>query len=262
MYEQQGGTRVSKIFMQDEWRPGLFYHVIGKAIPGERLFQDDKDCHWFLKHTLRFKLYHCFKILVYCLCGNHFHLAIQTRTASEIKASLLTKPAKSHSPTDLAFLAGDLAYSVFVYHTLSGAISGYARRYNTRYKRSGQLFRSPTLHGLTDKGGKIGQLFSRTLCGYVGFNYVKHHLADIEDFYMWSSLRKQLYQLIDIDYLLHLFGGEQAYLDFHASYLKRYGASFYAFDEDLFFAALQPRRYDESSGRWVHEEWRLDLGVG
>lgn len=244
--------------MQDEWRPGLFYHVIGKAIPGETLFRDDKDCHWFLKHTLRFKLFHCFRILVYCLCGNHFHLAIQTRTGEEIRKSLLTKPTRSRSPSDEAFIAGTIAYQTFVHFTLSGAISGYARRYNKRWGREGQLFIKPTLHGLTDKGGEFGLLFSRTLCGYVGFNYVKHHIALADEFYKWSSLRKQLYQLVEHNYLLELFGGEKAYLTFHANYLKRYRVAFYNFDEELFFAALQPRRFDDQSGRWVLEEWRHD----
>jgi len=256
MYDQQDGRRTSRLFMQDEWRPGLFYHVIGKAIPGETLFRDDKDCHWFLKHTLRFKLYHCFRILVYCLCGNHYHLAIQTRTEEEIRGSLLTKPVSKRSPSDVAFLAGEIEYAAFIYNTLSGAVSGYARRYNTRYGRDGQLFIRPTLHGLTDKGGKFGQLFSRTLCGYVGFNYVKHHIASVEEFYKWSSLRKQLYQIVNHDYLLQLFGGEQAYLDFHASYLNRYGAAFYDFDEQLLFAALQSRRFDDTLGQWVEEEWQ------
>ena len=244
--------------MQDEWRPGLFYHVIGKAIPGETLFRDDIDCHWFLKHTLRFKLHHCFRILVYCLCGNHYHLAIQTRTAEEIRVSLLTKPAARRSLSDEAFLAGEMEYGTFVYNTFCGAISGYARRYNNRYDREGQLFIRPTLHGLTDKGGKFGQLFSRTLCGYVGFNYVKHHIASVDEFYKLSSLRKQLYQLIDHNYLLQIFGGEEAYLTFHKTYLSRYQSAFYEFDEDLFFAALQPRRFNDQSGRWVQEEWKLE----
>lgn len=258
MYEQQNGTRISRLFMQDEWRPELFYHVIGKAIPGSTLFQDDKDCHWFLKHVLRFKLHHCFRILVYCLCGNHYHLAIQTRSESEIRNSLLTKPTSSYSPSDEAFLASEINYQKFISNTLSGAISGYTRRYNSRWNREGQLFIRPTLHGLTDKGGKFGQLFSRTLCGYVGFNYVKHHIATVEEFYKWSSLRKQLYQIVDHDYLLELFGGEKAYVDFHAKYLLKYGRAFHQFDEDLFFAALQPRRFDSAQAKWVEEEWRND----
>ena len=39
--------------MQDQWRPELYYHVIGKAVAGRTLFTDDEDCRWFLRHVVR-----------------------------------------------------------------------------------------------------------------------------------------------------------------------------------------------------------------
>ena len=31
------GTRVSELFMQEDWEPGLYYHILGKAVPGRTL---------------------------------------------------------------------------------------------------------------------------------------------------------------------------------------------------------------------------------
>ena len=82
------GKRVSTLYMQDEWQPNLHYHIIGKAIPGRTLFQNVEEGMWFMKNVIRFKLYTLFHIYAYCLCGNHFHLAVKTRTASEILEQL------------------------------------------------------------------------------------------------------------------------------------------------------------------------------
>ena len=105
--------------MQDQWAPGLYYHVIGKAVPGERLFRGEADERYFLRHTLRFKLYHFFEILVYCLCVNHFHLVVRTRTPEAIRNSLGGKPRKNWNPSDERMAAGDISYAAYVYNSMS-----------------------------------------------------------------------------------------------------------------------------------------------
>lgn len=255
MHEYDAGRRIRSHFMQDEWRPGLFYHVIGKAVPGRRLFTSETDMRWFLKRVLRFKLYHALDILAYCLCGNHFHLCVQTRMPEAILASLAGKPRAAWSASDSAFAQDELAYPEFVYNTLSGALSGFARYANNLAGREGQLFIKPTLHGLTTKGAP-GVRFSRRMYCYVSFNYAKHHLGTPDAPYFASSLSNPLYQIIDHGRVLELFGGSTAYAEYCNRYLRRYGPAFYNFDEDELFAALRPRRLNPLTGQWEEGEWR------
>ena len=243
--------------MQDEWQPGLYYHVIGKAVPGEVLFRGEKDMIRFARQTLRFKLYHCFEILVYCMCVNHFHLVIRTRSVADIRESLRGKPLAKHNPSDTRMLAGEIHYAEFVANTLSGATSAYARWYNSKYGREGKLFVQPTLHGLTTKG-EPGRELSRSLCAYVGLNFVKHRIAEAGDKYSGSSLTHPRFGIVPQETLLQLFGGQEAYLAFHKDYLRTRWRQFIAFDEEEFFAALQPRYFDRATRQWVEGEWRPD----
>ncbi len=255
MHDYDGGRRVKAYFMQDEWQPGLFYHVIGKAIPGETLFEGEEEMKEFIRTVLRFKLYHFFEILVYCLCGNHFHLVVRTRTPEGIRESLATKPKKVWSPSDELFDAGELGYTKFVTHSLSGALSGFARKRNNDSGHEGQLFIKPTLHGLTDKGAP-GVEFSRRLYCYVGFNFAKHHMARADELYYGSSLTNPLYGVVDHTLVLELFGGAAAYKEFCGSYMRRFGRNFMAFNEALFYGALRPRYFDQVMRLWVEGEWR------
>lgn len=244
-----------ELFMQDQWRPELYYHIIGKAVEGQTLFRDEEDCKWFLRHVVRFKWYTFFEVLAYCLCGNHFHLAVRTRHAHDAYALLRARPPRSYSESDFLFLDEELGYTEWVYQSFGGALSGLARRLNGKYGRSGQLLQKPTLHGLTDKG-LPGVELSRRLVAYVGLNYIKHRMGRFEEAYPWSSVHGEHYKIIEHDTLLAGFGGRDGYVEYHRDYLGRYGQRFMEFDEERLFASLQPRLLDEASGRWVEGEWR------
>ena len=254
--DQLDGTRISRLFMQDEWQPGLFYHLIGKAVPGRTLFTDEESHIWFLKFVLRFKWYGVFEILAYCLCGNHFHVAIRTRQPEVVRGILLDRFG-TLKPYEVAFVDNELDYVTFVQRVFRNSLAGFANRINRKQERTGeQLLIWPTLHGLTDKHNEPGIHCSRSLIGYVAFNYAKHHIARAEEKYRWSSLHSTQFKLVEHDILYGYFGGEEAYHTFMRNYLKRYGVAFHAFDEARFFEALQPRRFDKVNGKWLLEEWR------
>ena len=243
-------------YMLDEWRPGLYYHLIGKAIPGRTLFIDEEDHVFFLKHVVRFKWHSVFQILAYCLCGNHFHLVVRTLDAEAIAAQLALRPASSLNPSDNAFLKGKITYASYLSTVFGGPLSGFARHLNNVHQREGQVFINPSLHGLTDKGELPGVEFSKTLFCYVALNYVKHHIASIDDAYRWSSLHSNQFKSIDRLAVFDHFGGEEAMWRALRDYLIKYGTRFYAFDEERFYQSLQPRRFKEATGCWIDEEWR------
>ena len=39
--------------MQDDWRPGLYYHIIGKAVPGWVPYEEEKDYRRSLRLSVR-----------------------------------------------------------------------------------------------------------------------------------------------------------------------------------------------------------------
>lgn len=208
-----------------------------------------------MKNVIRFKLYTLFHIHAYCLCGNHFHLAVKTRTAAEILLQLEKRPVESFTEKDHLYFGGAMDYTSYVYTSFAGTLSGFARRTNNQHGLEGQLLISPTLHGLTDKGTP-GIEFSRRLIAYVGLNYVKHRLATFDDKYLLSSFHNAQFGIVDYANLYALFGGEEAYRKYHKSYLQKYGNSFRSFNEDRFFEALTPRRFSEEVKSWREGDWR------
>jgi hypothetical protein len=233
--------------MQDEWRPNLFYHVLGKAVPGELLFAEERHYRWFLRKSVRDLYGLIFQIYVYCLLPNHFHLQVRTLSEDEMKAKLLPLKRKLR-PYQEAFLTGELDWRGYVIATFGAATNRYAQYYNKQVGRKGQLFVKPTLHGLTDKKAP-GKAYSRRLAAYIALNYYKHGLMPASGDYLWSSLRNPMYHIIELDIELH-YGSEEAYKAYHVAYLKKYGAKLRGFDEEEFFANLTPRVYIEDYDTW------------
>lgn len=240
--------------MQDAWVPDLHYHLIGKALGGEVLFREDVDYRRFLRKSLRDGLKHVFEFHVYCLLPNHWHAGIRSRLAAEIVERLEARDARRLRAGDLAFLRGETTYGAYVGYCFQAAIMRYAKWYNAKYARPGQLFLKPTLHGLTRKGSPGGE-YSRRMAAYIGLNYAKHHYAGPTDYYHWSSLRRNIYQITELD-VVRYYGSEEAYKAYHVSYMKKYGARFYDFDEGEFFLGLQPREYVPGIAQWRLGEWR------
>ena len=237
--------------------PEHYYHLIGKAAEkGELLFREEEDYLHFLQRTFKDQLHVVFQFLVYCLLPNHFHAVIRTRPSAYVLETLRERDALGFRLTasQRKFLNGQADYKTLVKNTFSGATAGYAAHYNHKYERTGQLFLRPTLHGLTTKGPTLGRAYSRTLGAYVGLNYAKHGYAAHTDFYGYSSLRNPLYHICELD-IPHHYGSDEAYKQFHLQYMRTYGATFYNFDEDQFFAALTQRRYNAEAARWEIGDW-------
>ena len=98
------------------------------------------------------------------------------------------------------------------------------------------------------------------MAAYIGLNYAKHHYAAPDAYYHWSSLRRSIYQVTELD-VVKYYGSEEAYKAYHVRYMRKYGARFYDFDEEEFFRGLQPRTYIPDIDEWKLGEWRED-GAG
>ena len=54
------------------------YHVILRGINKQTIFEDDEDSEMFLKTLKQYKSQSQYKLLAYCLMGNHVHLLLKT----------------------------------------------------------------------------------------------------------------------------------------------------------------------------------------
>jgi REP element-mobilizing transposase RayT len=87
------------------------YHVMLRGIDQLQLFFDDGDRRAFLETLVRVKGQRAYSLLAYSLMGNHVHL-----------------------------LVGEQADGVSVSNLIQRITTSYARRYNTKYGRTGYLF--------------------------------------------------------------------------------------------------------------------------
>ena len=248
-----GGRRTSALFMQDEWVPGLHYHLIGKAVPGELLFREARDYRRFLRKSLRDRLQDVFEFHSYNLIPNHFHAGVRARYDDVVRARLAS--ARKLTATDRAYLEGEISYADFVAERFRGAIMRHAKYYNYRYDREGQLFMKPSLHGLTTKADEPGVAYSRKMNAYIALNHAKHRMTAADGYYHWRSLHNNLYQIVELDFEMY-YGSVEAYKAYLKNYMAQYGARLYDFEEEAFFQTVRPRRYVTQEQRWIEEEWR------
>lgn len=58
--------------------PGGTYHVYCRTARGERIFEDPEEAEAFLEVVASVKRRHGFRLLAWCLMGNHYHLVVRT----------------------------------------------------------------------------------------------------------------------------------------------------------------------------------------
>ncbi|WP_258098725.1 hypothetical protein [Marinoscillum pacificum] len=184
--------------------PGKFYHIYNRGINKSQVFFEDKNYHFFLEKYAGY-VYPWVKTYAYCLLGNHYHFLIQVREEHELSISENS----------------DKSCSWHVSNAFSSFLQSYTRAMNKVYGRSGSLFESPFKRiTVTDES-----YFSR-LVSYIHQNPQKHGI--VEDFKdnpyssYWSHLFTSKKSILERDYVLDWFGGDQSYRKFHKTDLSNF----------------------------------------
>jgi REP-associated tyrosine transposase len=138
-----------------EFEGGL-YHVISRGIERREIFRDDADRERYLANLARAVERFKFRLLAYCLMGNHVHLALETGRfpLSRIMRSVNTS---------------------------------YAGYFNVRHRRSGYLFQGRYKAFLVDHDSYL-----LSLIRYIHENPVNAGMAENAESYRWSSHRSYL----------------------------------------------------------------------
>jgi REP-associated tyrosine transposase len=133
--------------------PGAIYHVTTRGDNQEPIYLDDADRAVFLWVLGRVARKYRWVGLAYCLMGNHYHLLLQ-----------------------IPF--GGLSSGIDVLN------SGYARRTNARYGRSGHVFGRRFYSSLIESDHHL-----LAACRYVVLNPIRASLCSRPEEWPWSSYR-------------------------------------------------------------------------
>ena len=136
--------------------PGAVYHVFARGHDRRTIFLDDEDRFTFLSRFEDVASRHGWKVPVYCLMGNHYHLVLETPAAN------------------LAIGMRDLN-------------SSYCQRFNQRHGRSGPLLQRRYSAILVEDDEYLADL-SR----YVLRNPVRAGLCQYPSDWRWSSYRSMI----------------------------------------------------------------------
>lgn len=155
------------------WFPGAVYHIIQRGNEQRDIFREEADYHCFLKTVEEAKKAFRFKIYLYVLMGNHYHITL------EVSQDHISK----------------------IMHFIN---SVYAIRFNTKYQRQGHLFQGRFKGILVDKDNYLLEL-SR----YIHINPVKVGFVKRPEDYKWSSYKAYAYResnsLVEVDLILEQF---------------------------------------------------------
>ncbi len=98
--------------------PRALYHVIGRGNERNAVFRSDRDRSDYLERLAHYGEKFVYRLLAYCLMGNHVHLAIET---------------------------GEAPLS----RIMAGLQSSYTQAFNRRHRRVGHLCQVRYVPGLT-----------------------------------------------------------------------------------------------------------------
>ena len=143
------------------------YHVMMRGINHQQIFEEDEDYRVFLRILRKCKNISGFKILAYCLMGNHIHLLIKE---DEVKLELIFKRIGVR----------------------------FVKCYNQKYQRCGHLFQDRFKSEVVDD-----ERYLITVAGYIHQNPVKAGICKKADEYPYSSYKEYLKypSLVDMDYV-------------------------------------------------------------
>lgn len=133
--------------------PGALFHVTARGNERRALFRDDVDREEYLGRLAFYREKFRFRLLSYCLMGNHVHLALRT----------------GHEPLS---------------RVMAGLHSAYAEWFNRRHDRVGHLFQGRYKAFLVQE-----DRYLHALVRYIHRNPVEARIVRRPSGYRWSSDR-------------------------------------------------------------------------
>ena len=186
--------------------PDHYYHIFNRAVGSEKLFNLDKNYHFFLQRFRQYIL-PIADIFCYALLPNHFHFFLRMKSLPSLEAHYLQlkkKPFKANAAEEIQ----DFAMEQF-----SNWCNSYTKSFNRSNGRMGKLFMEKL-----NRNTICSQSYYSAIVFYIHNNPVKHNIRTHMIDWPFSS-----YNLIvadtpcwlQKDELLEWFGGMEGFLRFH-----------------------------------------------
>jgi REP element-mobilizing transposase RayT len=155
------------------FKPDHIYHIYNQGNNKQQIFRSNNDYQTFLNYTVKLLLPHC-DMLAYSLMPNHFHFQVNT-----------------HESCGEAIKQGGLNLDPLT-NGFRKLLSSYARIFNIRYERSGNLFRQKTKAKCLTEENALASNYSRfdycsTCFYYIHSNAVTAGLVAKPEDWKWSS---------------------------------------------------------------------------
>ncbi len=194
--------------------PDQFYHIYNHANGDENLFREEKNYYFFLNKAKLYLLPYV-KIYAYCIMPNHFHLLISIRSEKTLKAQFM-KVAAFHK-------LKEMEQNEYVYRKISKSFanlcSSYTQAFNKVYQRKGSLFiPNFKMNPIEDDPSFCA------VTHYIHANPVHHGF--VKDIRKWKfssfiALCSQRNSNLEREYVHTIFGGKQAFLEYHLRPIDR-----------------------------------------
>jgi putative transposase len=154
--------------------PGVVYHVVVRGNERQVVFRDDADRARYLSRLAHYREKFGFRLVAFCLMGNHVHLAVET---------------DKHPLSRI----------------MAGVQSTYSQYFNRRHRRVGHLFQGRYKAFIVDRDAYL-----LALVRYIHENPVEAKLVERPGDYRWSSDRHYRKgrgpEWLDLDVVLRMFG--------------------------------------------------------
>lgn len=175
------------------------YYVTSKGDDNQHIFKDQEDFKTFLDLLKKYKAQYGFKLFVFCLLPDHFHL-------------LMELPVRKEQIYKMGALSS-------IMHDLN---SSYTKYFNGKYLRKGHLFRERYKAALIEK-----KPYLLKLTAYIHLNPKRLNLVSYPEQYPYSSYMFYLNKEISLEALikeekeeiLHLLNGKN-YIEFMEQVVK------------------------------------------
>lgn len=200
-----------------------YYHVYCRAVSESVLFREDENRHYFLRQYQKF-LNNYVNTYAYTLLDNHAHWLIKTKPYEEVKTALHRIEDNELKTHQKKMINGSLEFGDAVELQFKDFFISYAKAYNKRYNRSGNLFMRPFKRRQVN-----GDAYFTQVIIYIHANIKRHKISNDFENYPWSSYQDMLGThgtWLQRNEVLEWFGGRDSFVNLHrnqADYYYNFG---------------------------------------
>lgn len=211
----------------EKLQPNCSYHIFNHANGFENVFTVDENYRFFLEKYQQYIL-PIAETYAYCLLPNHFHLVVRIR-----RKEILEEVFRNFKSTNFSKVQNfgkvevtDNMIEYYISKQFANLFSCYTQSFNKVNKRRGSLF----LKNFRREPIKNKAYFMNAVI-YTHRNPVHHAFCDRYTDWSYTSfceIKERNSQIIEVDKLLRMFGGQESFIDLHEQSANKFRESLIA----------------------------------